>query len=189
MVSVKYIIFLVAIFFISIATITAQISTSPETEKFFQDRQLGYECNLINSRLSIEGQIASKTFSIEIPEDGNYYLSAWVMGTNNNKGLNSIDVKFDDQKIYTAKLNLLKNGWQSANLISIENNKIKNTYLPKGIHQIAFCSIVPESPAVDFIRLSRNEEGTVISEKRYQAYIDSLSNNILPNILPFKPGS
>ena len=167
------------IFLLSAFLATAQISTSPDEEKYFQDKELGGECSLISSKLSVDGQTTNKTFSIEVPTDGEYFLSAWIMNTGIIQKNNGLKFFVDDQKTQFGNLNPQKEGWQCAKLLDNNNAKTEKLSLTAGIHYLTFCSTVPEVPPVEFIRLSRTESGAEISDVEWSNYIEAAKKNIL----------
>ena len=112
------------IIFVTFSILPAGQASAQQSEfsglKQYVDKTLGGECILTSSTLNVDGQTSMKTFEIEVPADGEYYLSAWVMNTGiiqKDKGL-----KFfvDDQKTQTGNLNPQKEGWQCAKLLNQE---------------------------------------------------------------------
>jgi hypothetical protein len=168
---------LLVILLILTSSITYSQSLENKIDKYFfeNNKELGGECILENSRVSIDGNIISKTFEFEVPVSGNYYMNAWIMGAETKDGLQEYHVTLDDLNTIAGKIVMIKTGWQSANLSNMaDKSKNKSLYLTEGKHSIAFQCEKPEVPEVEFIRFSINEELSVISDLRYRSYLDSI---------------
>ena len=148
-----------------------------ENDKYFfeNNKDLGGECILKSSRLSIDGNIVSKTFEFEVPVSGNYYMSAWIMGAETKDGLQEYHVTLDDLNAIAGKIIMTKTGWQSAYLSNIsDKSKSQSLYLTTGKHSISIQCEKPDVPEVEFIRLARTNELSIISDSSYRSYVDSI---------------
>ncbi|MBN1396608.1 MAG: hypothetical protein JXA06_01120 [Bacteroidetes bacterium] len=150
-------------------------------EKFFNsgDQKLGGECVLISSMLSVEGEISMKTFEIELPIDGEYFLSAWVMNTSIIKKNNGLKLYIDEQKTHAGNLNPQKEGWQSSKLLTNGNSKTAKLSLGAGKHFLTFYSSIPEVPPVDFIKLTKEESNVEFSDERWMNYFEAAKKKLL----------
>lgn len=160
------------------ATLATAQQSDPLEIKDLLYKGLGGECILKNTKLSVEDKIVSKTFEIEVPNEGSYYMYAWVMGVNSEKGILNLDVYVDNQKNPIGKLNMSETGWQSAALVG--GNGKKDISLNAGMHTISLKCKAPYVPSVEFIRLAKDEKKAAISDLRYRSYIDSLKALTLP---------
>ncbi|RLC07777.1 MAG: hypothetical protein DRI57_25290, partial [Deltaproteobacteria bacterium] len=75
-----------------------------------------------------------RTFSVSVPEDGNYYLAAWVMGVNGQ----NLEVYLDDDRFPAGNLPALKKGWQSVGLTDTKSYGQKPISLSEGKHTVTF---------------------------------------------------
>jgi hypothetical protein len=162
--------------------VKAQTGITSSIEKIFydEDQKYGGECILKSSKLSVDGELSMKTFEIEVPYAGEYYLSAWVMNTETIRKNNGLKLFIDDKESSMGNLLPLKEGWQSSKLSDNNNIKTQRLELTSGEHLITFCTTVPEVPPVDFIRLSTNEADAEISETNYSAFAKTVKNSVLP---------
>lgn len=168
---------LLVILLILTSSITYSQSLENKIDKYFfeNNKELGGECILKNSRVSIDGNIISKTFEFEVPVSGNYYMSAWIMGAETKNGLQEYNVTLDNLDTIAGKIIMTKTGWQTANLSNMANKlKSQSLYLTEGKHSISIQCEQPDVPEVEFVKFSRNEELSVISDLKYRSYLDSI---------------
>ncbi|MGD8781468.1 MAG: T9SS type A sorting domain-containing protein [Ignavibacteria bacterium] len=175
-------IFCFMLLFLITNVVKAQTGITSSIEKIFydEDQKYGGECILKSSKLSVDGELSMKTFEIEVPYAGEYYLSAWVMNTETIRKNNGLKLFIDDKESSMGNLLPLKEGWQSSKLSDNNNIKTQRLELTSGEHLITFCTTVPEVPPVDFIRLSTNEADAEISETNYSAFAKTVKNSVLP---------
>lgn len=148
---------------IYVSSLLAQLS-DPNMLKLFSDKNLGGESIIKNSKLSVDGEISSKTFEINVPVKGEYYLNAWVMGSNGKNGLENINVILNGRKESIGKLNITKTNWQSASLVdNLGKGVTQKISLEAGSNEITFSMKVPNVPSIEFIRLAKDEKGALIS--------------------------
>jgi hypothetical protein len=158
----------------------AQQSEFVETKQF-TDKTLGGECILKNAKLSVEGQIVSKIFELDVPSSGEYYLNAWAMGINTQKGIQNLKVYVDKQDQLSGNVVMSETGWQSTKLVSSTNKAVvKRLSLDAGTHTITFQTEVPYVPAIEFIRLAKDETKAAISDLKYRSYLDEIKTSVLP---------
>ncbi|VVB91498.1 Uncharacterised protein [uncultured archaeon] len=138
-------------------------------EKRFVDDSRGGEGILKNVKMTTDGKYAYTKFEVDIPEIGNYYMAAWVMGVN---GQEKIQAYLDGDPI--GYLNTSENGWQSAPLL---NNTFNPIFLSKGRHVFSFKS--RDIPEIEFIRLAKQKAAAIISETKYRNYINILKSRSL----------
>ena len=143
-------------------------------EKHFMDDGLGGECILKNVKLTVDGQTVGRTFEVEVPEEGRYYVTAWVMGIHGQKGIQPLQVYFDAQTRPIGDLKMPESGWQCVQLA----NRI---FLTKGTHSFSFRHKGPTVPGVEFVRLAKREADAVISDVHYRNYIEHLKTQRLPD--------
>lgn len=116
------------------------------------DSKIGGECKLLTSSIDVKGDIASKTFEVDVIESGNYYLNV----LQNYYGSKKIKVKVDDSSIGYVE-STKKEGLDVYNISDGSNNGgvLK---LTKGKHFIKFELEDKLIPQIDYISLS-NEAG------------------------------
>ncbi|CAG1002275.1 hypothetical protein METP2_03371 [Methanosarcinales archaeon] len=143
-------------------------------EKHFAEDSRGGEGILKNKKMAIDGENVYTKLEIDIPESGEYYVTAWVMGVN---GQEKIQVYLDDEANPAGYLKISDNGWQSAQL------QDKNTFNPislfKGTHVFSFKS--QDIPEIEFIRVAKQKDAAIISDTNYRNYINTLKAKSLPD--------
>ncbi|MFZ3059973.1 MAG: hypothetical protein WA102_09590 [Candidatus Methanoperedens sp.] len=143
-------------------------------EKHFVDDGRGGEGILKNKKMAIDGENVYTKLEVDIPESGEYYVTAWVMGVN---GQEEIQAYLDDEVHPVGYLKISENGWQSAQL------QDKNTFNPisltKGTHVFSFKS--QDIPEIEFIRLEKQKDAAIISDTNYRNYINTLKAKSLPD--------
>ena len=148
-----------------------------EKSYFEKNKDLGGECIIEKSAFSVENEIVTKTFEIDVPEEGEYYLSAWLMGAKTNKGFLKYGVKINKKEI-KEKIKPLKSNWQAVKLKNQDSKELKKIKLAKGINTISFSSPAPEVPVIEFVRIAKTKEKAAISEEKYKNYIKNIKKEI-----------
>jgi hypothetical protein len=175
-------IFHIIYFLLTVFVVFAIAQQSEFSEiKQYTDNKYGGDCILKSSYVNIEDATTAKTFEIEVPIDGEYYLSAWVMNTGITQKNNGLKFYLDDQKSLGGYIQPQEEGWQITELCDNKTSKIKKLNLSSGRHSLKFCSTIPEVPQIEFIRLSQNERNVKISESCWNEFIEKAKNNILPS--------
>ncbi len=141
---------------------------------------LADEYILKDVKLSIEDLVVSKTFKVDVLVSGEYYVNAWVMGTSGKEGMNNLEVYLDDEEQPIGTIEMPGTGWQSATISGARTPRDKGVSLSFGTHTISFHCKVPEVPDVEFIQLLKQNTKAEFSGSRYDSYIDSLKNRLLP---------
>jgi len=59
-------------------------------------------------------QYVYKTFDFDVQADGDYYLSAWIMGVNQKDGEMELNIYIDEHSIPVGRIVVSSTGWQSA---------------------------------------------------------------------------
>ena len=149
-----------------------------ETAFFEKNKGLGGEATISKSEDKVEGSLAFKVFYINVPADGEYYLSAWV----NSPAL-------DEQKSRFSELGITVNnekqklpfgvkeaGWHSGAYNDVSGNRI-SFKLKKGLNSIGFSIAQPLTPSVDFIRLSRDKASSDISDQAYKIFLNDIKKS------------
>ncbi|GFO97485.1 hypothetical protein ig2599ANME_1689 [groundwater metagenome] len=143
-------------------------------EKYFVEDGRGSEAILKNKKMAIDGKNVYTKFEVDIPERGEYYITAWVMGVN---GQEKIQVYLDDETNPIGYLKMSENGWQFAQLQ--DKNTFDPIYLSKGTHVFSFKS--QDVPEIEFIRLAKQKDEAIISDTKYRNYINTLKAKSLPD--------
>jgi len=147
-----------------------------ETAFFEKNKGLGGEATISKSEDKVEDSLAFKVFYINVPADGEYYLSAWV----NSPAL-------DEQKNRFSELGIIVNnekqklpfgvteaGWHSGAYMDANGNKI-SLKLKKGTNSISFSIALPLTPSIDFVRLTRDEASSNIPDEAYREFLNKIT--------------
>ncbi|HZK70226.1 MAG TPA: hypothetical protein VFD03_01735, partial [Clostridia bacterium] len=109
------------------------------------DSKIGGECRLLTSTIDVKGDIASKTFEVDVIESGNYYLNVLQNYYSNKK----IKVKVDDAAVGDVE-STKKEG---LDVYSISDGSALK--LTKGKHLIKFELADKLIPQIDYICFSK----------------------------------
>jgi len=180
---IRILFLLTSILLLSFRSTAAQTAEISLEEKQFNDqsKSLGGECVLIKSVLSVDGDVSQKTFEIDVPVEGEYYLSAWLMNTEITRKNKGLKLFIDNQKNKAGNLNPQEEGWQSSKLKDDANSKAEKLKLTMGKHLLTFCSVLPEVPSIEFIRLSTKEADTELLSTEWTNFIEEAKRNVLPS--------
>jgi len=139
-----YLIILVAFTFIY-----SKSSAQLVVKKFsIADSKIGGECKLLTSTIDVKGDIASKTFEVDVIESGNYYLNVLQ-----NYCSKRIKVKVDEATV--GDVESTKKEGLDVYYISKSSNNGGVLKLIKGKHQIKFEIDDKLIPQIDYISLSK----------------------------------
>ncbi len=156
-----------------------------EKNYFDSNKDLGAEVILKNSTIKVIGTKVYKIFELESAENGEYYLNAWMIGTELNDFGSGKFLEYDltvNNKDEQEKFKPAKHNWHNVSY-KIDNSKEKKQIqLNKGLNQIAFSCEAPIIPQVDFIKLSKTEEKSEISENKYNIFIDEIKTQVQDRI-------
>ncbi|MCK4662362.1 MAG: T9SS type A sorting domain-containing protein [Bacteroidales bacterium] len=147
-----------------------------EKKYFDNNKELGGDVIIKNSKVKIDGDYIYRIFEIESPEDGNFYLSAWLMAAKTNKGYLNYDLQVNNEK-QKDKIRPTKSNWQTVELKN-EELKLETIKLKKGTNNISFVALAPEIPEVEFIRLTKSKDKVIISDEKYKNFINSIKEEI-----------
>jgi len=127
--------------------------------------------------VKVDGSIIYKTFEVESPDNGNYYLNAWVRGAERD---NFGSGKFYEYELIVNdeqqadKFKPEKSSWHNAAYKGSKVKEKKTVKLKQGLNSIVFSCSSPEIPDVDFIRLSKDKDRAEISENCYSQFISQI---------------
>lgn len=137
-----------------------------EKSFFDSNKELGSDVIIKKSTIKVEGTKSFKIFEIEAPDNGYYYMNAWVSGAELEKFGSGKFVEYDlvvnDEK-QIDKFKPAKSNWQNASYIDFKTKEKKTVKLNKGLNQIIFSCMAPIIPDVDFINLSQDKAKSEIS--------------------------
>jgi len=150
-----------------------------ETGFFKANKTLGGEVAIINAKVDGKNDQPQKVFTIDAPTAGEYVLNAWANSPKllNNRAKNrflSFDLAINGKK-QPLPFNVKKQGWHNAPYIDESGDRIK-VALQKGRNQIAFSSESLVVPAIDFVRLGKNEFQADIEEDKYLQFVANVKN-------------
>lgn len=147
-----------------------------DNKYFNNNKELGGDVIIKNSTVKIVDNLTYRIFEIESPEDGNFYLSAWLMAAKTDKGYLNYDLQVNNEK-QKNKIRPTKSNWQTVELKNKEA-KLETVKLKKGINNISFVALAPEIPEVEFIRLTKSKDKVIISDEKYKNFINSIKEEI-----------
>lgn len=151
-----------------------------EKNYFDSNKKIGKDVLIKKSTVKVEGSKTYKIFEIESPDNGNYYMNAWIMGgeydsIGSGKFL-EYDLSVNNEK-QNEKFKPEKNNWHNTAFKDGKLKEKKTVKLKKGQNQIVFSCDAPEIPEIEFIRLSKDKTESDISEENYTTFIDDLKQN------------
>lgn len=140
------------------------------------DYTLGGDVAIKKKTIEVEGNLTYSTFEISVSEEGDYYLSAWLMATKTKDGYIPYEVLINGE-LTKNKIQPLINGWQYLEYWN-ENSDPITVVLNKGLNTVSFRAEAPEIPEIEFIRLSKDQNKTILSNNKYINYINSIRSYI-----------
>src|ERR1035437_5712663 len=137
----------------------------PGAKAYFDaNKDLGGDVIVKNTFLTFDNGVVTRTFEIESPTSGDFYLVAWLSTVKLPNGdLMNYNVSINNQII--TKILPKKNDWHCAAL----GNKMTVSLL-QGINTISFSCPAPESPRIEFVKLVKDITKATISSEKYDAY-------------------
>ena len=150
-------------------------------KRFFENNpEMGGDVVIKSSSVKIEKNEISKTFEIESPEEGAYYLDAWIMAPFTKEGYPEYKVAVNGiLSEFTFKPQI--NDWQSLALTDAKKSAAA-VRLKKGVNSIAVIGKGPEIPNVEFIKLSSNLNRAGISDSNYRKFVESIKSGTLNEV-------
>lgn len=132
---------------------------------FENNPQIGSDVEILKSVKSVKGLQTFTTFEVRVSESGLYYANFWILGT-----------KLPDGKIATYEI-LVNGKPQHDNVVPDINdwqavgtqNKSK-LFLHTGVNTITLIGQAPDVPEVEFVRLSKIQNRSIISSSKYDRY-------------------
>lgn len=130
---------------------------------------------ILSSKTSESEEFLYQTFEIEVPESGEYYLSAWVKGALTPDGEKlEYSFKVNDDEVEQK----IKAENSRSHPLSFNDKKFDfNT----GVNTVTIKTRIPDYPNVEFIKVSLDKEKSKISSELYESYLVDLSDNVLPD--------
>ncbi len=151
-------------FLILAGTINAQ---KIEEVNFFKNNpDLGGEVIIDNSTNEIIDNESYTSFSVRASSDGDYHLNFWLMPAKlKDESYSTYNVLINGQ--LAGKIVPKKGNWQAIGI----NNR-KTVRLNKGDNIISVVVQMPEVPAVEFVRLAKNANRSVIPSTNFDNYLN-----------------
>lgn len=133
------------------------------------------------STIKVDEGKAYRIFELNVEQSGNYFLSAWLMGTQTSKGdCVSYEVLVNDKKL-SAKFTPSRSGWQDVYLRTALQKSSVAVPLVKGYNKVVLVAILPEVPDVEFLKVASTESVTRLDVSEYSAYISSIRQEMYQN--------
>jgi len=152
--------------------------------------QQGGDAILKRNLTTAKGDYGYRIFEVDAPDDGDYYLSAWIMASEkgikvsakdmvnfktlkpNPDSLTKYWVEVNDISI-KGTLNPSKSNWAAVNLC--DHNALPITVkLNKGLNTISLISPLPEIPNSSYIRLAKSLAKSTISTLNYDNFVQEI---------------
>lgn len=156
-----------------------------EKNYFDTKKELGGDVVVKKSTIKVDGSKTYKIFEVESPDDGSYYINAWLMGAeleNFGSGKYSdYELVVNDEK-QADKFTPEKSNWHNAAFKDSKLKEKKTVKLKKGLNQVVFSCNAPEIPNVEFVRLSKDKAKTEISENNYSQFISQIKTEVQERI-------
>lgn len=172
--------------FLCLASVFVYAQEDANTKQFASiNNEIGRECTIKNSKVTINEDKAIKTFSIEAQTDGFFYLSAWASGTKTSDGkLLEYEVTINGVKS-EGSLRSSKDDWHGVPLTD-DNKAGLSVKLTKGQNTVSFSCKLPLIPEIEFVKLSKDINKTSLSESKYQAYLENIKKYISNSVGVFE---
>jgi len=150
-----------------------------EKNYFDSNEKLGGDIIIKKSTIMVEGTKTYKIFEIESPDNGNYYLNLWMMGCElENFGSGKFleyELTINNEK-QEDNLKPAKSNWHNAPFCNSKSKEKKLVKIKKGLNQIIFSCDAPESPNIEFLRLSKAKARSEISGATYNQFFSQIEN-------------
>lgn len=149
-----------------------------QKQYYANDSKLGGDVVIKTSEIFITNKDEiQKTFEIESPIEGTFYLDAWLSAPFTPEGYPEYGVKINNI-ISSVTLKPQTSRWGSVALTDC--NKIPTTVkLKKGLNTISIIGKNYEVPNVEHVKLSSSGVNAGISNTKYEAYIKDIQSNNL----------
>lgn len=170
----------VKIFITILGVVATSMAFAQSLQKQYYDNTLNLGGDVVIKSSEIarsNNDEISKTFEIETPADGTYYLDAWLSAPLTPEGYPEYKVNVNGI-ILKSSFKPKTSNWESITLTDLENS-VSTIKLKKGLNTIALVGTNFEVPNVEHIKLSTSALNTGISNKKYKAYIESIKDNEL----------
>lgn len=158
--------------------ISMLFAQSLQKQYYENNLELGGDVVINSSKMElVNTDEIRKTFEIESPTDGTFYLDAWLSAPFTPEGCPEYGVMVNNV-ILSATFKPQTSGWGSIALTDL-NKSTTTIKLKKGLNSIAILGKKFEVPNVEHIKLSSSAINTNISDSKYKAYIESIKANTL----------
>ena len=112
----------------------------------------------------------TRSFNIQVPSAGDYYLNTHIMATIENDGASFQDVLVWVNESLAGELDILTDAWC---FVSLKDDR--PIHLEAGLNKITFSSLLPYFPEIDVIQVDTDKEALLKEDSLYQDYISQLS--------------
>jgi hypothetical protein len=166
--------FIIILGMIVCSTVMAQ---NRENMYYGNDPDIGGDVVIKSESVRVVGDNIYKTFEIESFEDGAYYLDAWIMAFETEKGCSEYKVAVNgvsSESTFKPPIS----GWQALALTDTKKSAA-TVRLRKGINSISVIGKGPIIPNVEFIKLSSSPLRAGISDKNYREFMEKVASNTL----------
>ena len=136
------------------------------------------DCVLKRILATHDGRHGSKTFEVDVPSDGNYYLGTIISTPIEAGKPKPIQLLVDGKQINDSELLSEETGFQNVSLRNSASKLPLGFFLAKGTHQLKFDLDGSAIPLIDGIRLAQQVSESTLTDVN-QSYIDKLKQNKL----------
>lgn len=168
----------IAITILGAIVTTMTFAQSLQKQYYENTLNLGGDVVVKSSQIALsKNDEVCKTFEIESPTAGTFYLDAWLSAPQTPKGYPEYKVSVNNV-VLEASLKPKMSNWGSVSLTDY-NKSASTVKLKKGLNSITIWGAKQEVPNVEHIKLSSSAINSGISDSKYKAYIKSIEDNAL----------
>lgn len=156
---------------------TKEISVAEGSGFFDKNKLIGGDVTIIDASIEGDGNLSYKIFDIDAPAGGVYFFNAWGNSPELTQGKGKFlqyEVTVNNETL-TKKFDFSKSGWHNAAYVDNLKKKTSIT-LKEGRNRIVFSCNAPIVPAIDFIRLTKNEQNSEIADYAYADYLRNVQS-------------
>jgi hypothetical protein len=129
--------------------------------------------SVLGQRYAWDASGFTKEFTVDVAEDGDYYLGAWIDGLPGH----AYDVRVDGQALAGVSFSPTDEGWQSVPAANGSGDaKVR---LAKGTHAVSLRGTTEAATKVERIQLGVTPQAAKIPDEAYREYVRSLVSKSL----------
>lgn len=119
-----------------------------------------------DSSLATDGTYNFRTFEVDAPEAGRYYTEFWLLPAKYTNNVFTTFLVYLNDK-YVGSITPDFGNWQAARV-----NGYETLYLSEGRNIVTVATLAPEFPAVETIKVAKNNADAVIASDAYDSFLE-----------------